>query len=594
MSLFSSKRTYQTHFLPEVNEKNAKSYTKDFKESFIDEWNYQTYVNNAYSRTDNYHDEFEKDIEQIEKITGESIKNPFNSTWEEFFVEDIGMGLVNQITKNPFNPKSDRFHPENVAKREKERLDKYYSQVNELKAKYPELQVRDFETINADIKKQAREYFDKVNDGRDYSGLGSFLGAAAGSTIDPINMSVTLMTGGTAAAAKTTVLKALGKTAVAEFVANSMAELGIQTNAYKYKKELDIPTSKSEVALNVAAAGVGGAILGTAGEAIHLTGRQVLNKYKTALNKGAKFDGATKEAAALLEQKVDLDDWIKETNPFTNDVQGLDAHTNNVMNELARLTEEQNTLSKAYDDVKVQPVGDPAEHLAEITPEDMEKIWVDRGGYKGNNGVKGSGFGMVKFIFRHGKDEIPVEKADVINFPQVVRDYEPIINDTYGNNRTWSVKRKDGKQIIYADRIFLEDGERHLVTIHVVDKDKQNHNLKDVFSEKKSRREAKPAHTKDTTQESYYRTDESSANASTPKSRFQDGGGSMDNNIIADDVKVKDFQDVSIESLENDLIQRKDLSPEDMELNKQALQKMRDEEAWDNEILDCIVEFSKR
>ena len=126
MTLFSKKRSYDTLFAPKTDPSKALDYEKNFTESFLDNWHYQTYTSNSYSRTDNLHDEFEKDIEKIEQSTGEKLKNPYNSALKEFFAEDIGMGIVNQITKNPFNPKSSRFHPENVAKREQERLDEYY------------------------------------------------------------------------------------------------------------------------------------------------------------------------------------------------------------------------------------------------------------------------------------------------------------------------------------------------------------------------------------------------------------------------------------------------------------------------------------
>lgn len=594
MTLFSNKRNYQTHFLPEVNKQKAQDFRKDFAESFLDEWHFQTYTGNSYSRTDNLHDEFEKDIEEIEKITGEKLKNPYNSAFKEFFVEDVGMGIVNQFTKNPFNPKSSRFHPENVAKREQEKLNNYYKKANELKAKYPELKIRDIETIKADIAAQAMEYYNKVNDGRENNGWGSFLGSAAGSIIDPINLAVSLISGG-GGSAKDTVLKSLSKTALGEFVANAAAEIGIQTAAYKYKKELGVPTSVEEAALNVAAAGVGGAVLGVAGKGIHLTSKEVLSRYKKAVNKGIKFDGATKEAAERLEQQIEFDDWVDETNPFSSDIQGTEIHKQNVLNEMLRMTEEQDTLSKAYDSVLQTREGDAMEELAQITNVDMEKIWVNRGGFKSINEVKGSGFGMVKFIFRHGEksnDAVKITKEDVVNFPDVIKNNKPRIEDQYGTNRIWSVKRSDGKQIIYADRVFVEDGKRHLVTINVLTNEK--HPLYGKFSEKYDDAGKPTVHTKDTAQEPFFRTDESSAEASAPKSRFQGGGVISDNIISTDDLKVKDFQDVSIENLENDLIQRTDLSPEDMDFNKQALQKMKDEEAWDNEILDCIVEFSKR
>lgn len=594
MTLFSQKRSYHTLFVPEINLDKAQDYEKDFSESFLDNWHFQTYTGNSYSRTDNLHDEFEKDIAEIEQKTGQKLKNPYNSAFEEFFIEDVALGLVDAATRNPFNPKSSRFHPENVAKREQERLDKYYKKVNELKIKYPELKTRDLETIKKDIKEHALELYQKVNDGRDSSWLGDFLGSAAGSVIDPINLAATLATGG-GNAGKETIAKALGKTALGEFIVNSGIEAVIQPSVYEYKKELDIPYSKTEAALNVVAAGAGGAIIGTAAKALNLTGKELLGRYKKAVAKGEKFDGKTKEAAALLEDQVQFDDWADATSPYGTDIEGSILHKKQILAEMQRLTQEESALSKGYDRIAENPAGNAMEVLAEIKPEDMEKIWVNRGGYAGNNGVTGSGFGMVKFIFKHGEkgsNAAAVTKADVIGFPRIVRDFEPIINDIYGSNRTWSVKRADGRQVIYADRVFNEDGERHLVTIHVVDKD--SHKLKDIFSEEKSRREAKPAHTKDTTQEPYYRSNESSAEASAPKSRFHDGGDPMADNIIPEAPKVNDYDNLTLESLENDIDADASLSANDKALARQEIEKMRREENWDNEIIDCILEFKQK
>lgn len=208
MTLFSQKRSYDTAFAPKINPDEAQDYEKDFSESFLDNWHFQTYTGNSYSRTDNLHDEFEKDIAEIEQKTGQKLKNPYNSAFEEFFIEDVALGLVDAAVRNPFNPKSSRFHPENVAKREQERLDKYYKKVNELKIKYPELKARDLETIKQDIKEQAMKLYQKVNDGRDSSWLGDFLGSAAGSVIDPINLAATLVSGG-GNTGKETIAKAL-------------------------------------------------------------------------------------------------------------------------------------------------------------------------------------------------------------------------------------------------------------------------------------------------------------------------------------------------------------------------------------------------
>lgn len=211
-----------------------------------------------------------------------------------------------------------------------------------------------------------------------------------------------------------------------------------------------------------------------------------------------------------------------------------------------------------------------------------------------NNGVKGSGFGMVKFIFKHGEessDTVKISKNDVVSFPEIVRKYEPLPDTGHGTNRTWSIKNKDGQQIVYSDTVFAEDGKRHLVTIHAITDDKSN--IKGIFSEKR-RREAKPAHTKDTTQKTFYRTNESSAEASAPKSRFQGGGDVMDNIISPDELKVKDFGNYDAAAFEKELNDLPDLTPEEKKANADIVKKIKQEDDWDDQILDCIVEFSKK
>lgn len=595
MGIFSEKRNHNTALALKVDAANAEEYEKSFKESFLDDWHFQTYTGNSYSKTNNLHDEYEKEIAKIKDLTGKELDNPYHSAFEDFIKEDVLWGLADQFVKNPFSAedrKPDYFNRRSE-KRLQKRLTKFNKELGKLKNEFPELVVRSPEQINEDIKKQALEYYQKVNDGRDANGWGSFFGAAGGSMTDPINFFSTLITGG-GGAAKQALWKALGKTAFQEFLVNSGIEAVIQPGVYEYKKELGIPYSKEEAALNVVAAGVGGAVLGTAGKALHLTGKEVLSRYKKAANAGVKFDGKTKADAAFLEKKVQLDDWLDETNPFGSDAEARLLHENLIEREMRRLADETGQLSKAYDDVLRNPVGNANEILAEISPEEMEKIWIDRGGYAKNNGVKGSGFGMVKFIFKHGEesaDTVKISKDDVVSFPEIVRKYEPLPDTGHGSNRTWSVKNKNGQQIIYSDTIFAEDGQRHLVTIHAITDDKSN--VKGIFSEKR-RREAKPAHTKDTTQKTFSRTNESSAKASAPESRFQDGGGVMDNIISPDELKVKDFGNYDAAAFERELDAIPDLTPEEKKANTDMLKKIKQEDDWDDQILDCIVEFSKK
>lgn len=599
MDLFSLKRKTDNIAKRPVDLENVKPLEKSFIESFKDQWHYQTYTANSYSRTDNLHDEFEKEIENIKNATGVELDNPYRSVLGEFFIEDVLKSMGHAIIDNPFQSYKKKWNSkENKEKRERERVETFYKKANKLKEKFPELQFRDENTIHDDIKKQAMEYYKAVTDGRDANTAGDFLGSAAGAIIDPINATLSLVTGGSSGAAKTTVGKALAKTAAYEFAANAGIEALIQPSVYEYKKELDLPYSKTEALMNVAAAGAGGAILGTAMKGAHLTGKQMLAKFRKAEKAGIKFDADTKAAADLLEKKVEFDDWSKETNPLGDNLDAKAIHEENIINEMQRLKTEINDMDIGYNKILENPKGEASEVLAHITPEDMEDVWVNRGGFSRINDVEGSGYGMVKFIFKHGEGaekagKYAITKEDVINFPNIIRKYKPLAETEYTGNRIWSVKNNAGKQIIYADRAFIEDGERHLVTIF--DMHDKNHKLFEKLSEEKSNTAGKRnAHTKDTTQEGYYSADESSANASAPKSRFQDGGGIYNDIISQEPLKVKDYQDLKIDDLEKSIDGRTDWTAEEKAESKAVLDTLRKEDSWDNEILDCIVEFTKK
>lgn len=598
MDLFSKKRNTDNIAKQPVDLKNVKPLEKTFSESFADHWHFQTYTANSYSRIDNLHDEFEKEIDNIKNITGVELDNPYHSAFGEFFIEDVAKGTWHQLTDNPFKRNKNKWwSKEQQAIREREKVSKFYEKANKLKEKFPELTFRDENTIHDDIKKQAVEYYNAVNNGREDNWIGAFLGSAAGAVVDPINATLSAVTGGSSGAAKATVGKTLAKTAAWEFVANAGIEAIIQPNVYEYKKELNLPYSKTEAALNVIAAGAGGAILGTAMKGAHLTGKQMLNKFRKAQKAGVEFDGDVKAAADLLEKQVEFDDWSKQTNPLGEDLEAKTIHEENLVNEMQRLKTELTDMDIGYENVLENYKGEADEVLAHITPEDMEDVWVNRGGFSGKNNVKGSGHGMVKFIFKHGEGSKDIahalSKEDIVSFPKIIRKYKPLPETEYTGHRVWSVKNKEGKQIIYSDAVFVEDGQRHLVTIHELYE--KNHKLKGKFSEERANVAGHEAvHTKDTAQEGSYPASESSVNTSAPKSRFQGGGDIYDNIISQEQVKVKDYQDLKIDDLEKNIDERTDWTPEEKTESKAMLDSLRQQDNWDNEILDCIVEFTKK
>jgi len=118
-----------------------------------------------------------------------------------------------------------------------------------------------------------------------------------------------------------------------------------------------------------------------------------------------------------------------------------------------------------------------------IKPEDIENVAIARGGWKGFGVIefKGAGWGIAKFIWRHGKkikkqNEFQVAKEDVLEFPNVIRDFNPSreANPDGSKGREWRVNI-NGRTIVYADNLLNGRDDRHLVTIHVQNPKKLGH-----------------------------------------------------------------------------------------------------------------------
>ncbi|WP_341914537.1 hypothetical protein [Ferrovibrio terrae] len=140
----------------------------------------------------------------------------------------------------------------------------------------------------------------------------------------------------------------------------------------------------------------------------------------------------------------------------------------------ASIAAERAALRDAYGDVRDRPDGPSDDPLVLIKPEDIEGTIVSRGGFRelGGADVSGSGWGLVKFIWKHGEKSNKaavkqVTEADVVNFPNVIREYEPSVR---GETREWIVPRGDGETLVYVDRKFVEDGQRRTVSIFVQEK----------------------------------------------------------------------------------------------------------------------------
>lgn len=107
--------------------------------------------------------------------------------------------------------------------------------------------------------------------------------------------------------------------------------------------------------------------------------------------------------------------------------------------------------------------------LVGVSTGDLEKVFINRGPaimkdgqlVAHGNALKketgSSGLGLVKFIWKHGEnsaDAVKVTKDDIVNFPAIAKNYEPI-EDRSGYKR-WSILREDGEQLNYILKKTVE------------------------------------------------------------------------------------------------------------------------------------------
>lgn len=446
--------------------------SKDFGESLSDAWDYTAYTERNISRQSNLHDELEKVVDNIKAKTGVQLRNPLRDGYGEFAYDMVKSFASNFAGMPNLKTQLEMIFPGLKRKKQQKEIDKFYKQANELADEYPDLEIPGYDELMANIKTEAQERSQRYYDGRENSTLGSFLGSAGAFMSDPINITSMFFGGGTEKIAFETVkgaLTGLVKTAAIEGGVNMLSEAAIQPSVFDYKKELGLDYSAKEAVANVAMAGVGGAVLGTGIKVAGSLASTALSHFKTAKAKGVKFSPREKAAAEVLEQKIEFDRMLDETNPNADTLTGKLLHENKLKREYERLMYETEATGRAYDEVKNNPVGAKNDPLVILQPEDMDEVRIERGEYYPK---KRTGYGLLKIEWKHGSnstDAIPVTRDDIVRFPEIIRDYEPIERADYGNHRTWSVLRPDGKQVAYSDAAFAEDGIRRLVSIFVVD-----------------------------------------------------------------------------------------------------------------------------
>lgn len=564
--------------------------SKDFIESLSDSWRTRRFSGIFTSRQNNLHDQFEDYIEEIKKTTGEEIANPYQHGDVEFYMNGLKSASMNPLMiGDVYKGYYDKFTGKNISE--------FYKQVEKIKTKHPDMPYRSYDDIQSGIKKRAEELRNQINDGRKPNAWGSFIGDTAAIMSDPINVTATLLTAGSGAAVQTSLRAAIARTALYEGAANMAAEAVVQTQVYPYKKELGEDYSTTDVVESIGMAGIGAAVLSSAAIGGKSLLKSSLKKFNELKAKGFKFKPSEEDFASLAEQKIASEEYISQTNPFGDTQADTAFHKAAILEEQSRLLNEQHILSKAYDSIEIEPKGDSSELLLKIEPKDLESVVIERGEFKPFNGTSRSGYGMVKFIFKHGphgQDAIKLDKSDVLAFPRVIREFEAIPVKSHDTTyRIWSVKREDGHQVMYIDKPFKSGEPRTVVSMHVVqpgtDKGKE---WEGVFSPKREPSISKPAvqaSVQDTTQGAYYRSTESEGMKDNITPEIQQV------NIDAKESPVPRIEEIENLLKENDrLVPLREINGEIEAVSaRDSLENIKAEDIWIDEISSCITEFGK-
>jgi hypothetical protein len=142
----------------------------------------------------------------------------------------------------------------------------------------------------------------------------------------------------------------------------------------------------------------------------------------------------------------------------------------------AQPVHESRQLLQAWDEVHGNPIGPADDPLVRLVPDDVDAVQVERGpATLTGDGltVRAGGYGIVKFIWKHGPESskdpaVQVTRADLAALPYIMREFEPEVKSVRGIDQlTWTVDRPDGQRVLYGTTRFVQDGEHHLVTVHV-------------------------------------------------------------------------------------------------------------------------------
>ena len=176
-----------------------------------------------------------------------------------------------------------------------------------------------------------------------------------------------------------------------------------------------------------------------------------------------------------------------------------------------------------------------------------------------------------------------------------MREWLPVESESNDFRKIWRVEENGKKYFFQAKKFIDVDDDNHAVTMYL-EYDVEKNRGKPLSKRKSSLDGGHiSGRSPDTnTQASNNLTSEGSVKTEIPEPRFRDGVSATKDNIAQEPLKVKDFQDLKIDDLEKSIDSRTDWTPEEKAESKAVLDTLKKEDSWDNEILDCIVEFTKK
>lgn len=200
--------------------------------------------------------------------------------------------------------------------RSKPSLEDAEAYVQSFVQKYPDQVLDDralAEQMRQELAVERMRDQDVINRG---AGSASFVGTAGGVLTDPVVIA-TAPIGGEFLGPGKTALGTIGKAALGEGIVGAATEIPVQAQVYQFKKDIESPWGFADSAVNVLAAGAGGAAFGGTIAAGKVGYKKALAKYRELKAAGKVTPTAEMDAAeGALDQAVSA----QEQNPLPEEV----------------------------------------------------------------------------------------------------------------------------------------------------------------------------------------------------------------------------------------------------------------------------------